>query len=281
MRITFSIATCNGLELTRACLRSLEQTVDLSTHEVLIIDDASTDETPEFLSTLQHPYRTFLNKNRLGFAANHNHNARSASGDLLCLLNNDLFFLPHWLEPMLEIIQHRPNAGIVGNVQWSPRTGRYDHMGQIVGEEIVPCHLGQHWPFHPFRGVRQYLSVTGACILIRRDLFLEHNGFDVAYRNGCEDTDLCLRLHTTGKRNYVAHESIIHHHVSSAPGRNAQDKPNEKLLLERWETFLRSERKSSNHRKWAAINYILRFLDRPWRYNGPKLLRALGGLLRG
>src|ERR1700757_2895145 len=79
--ISFLIPMYNGLELTRACLRSLEETVDLSRHEVILINDASTDGTTEFLAMLSAPYRVIHNARRSSYAASTNRGVAQARGE--------------------------------------------------------------------------------------------------------------------------------------------------------------------------------------------------------
>ncbi|MFQ3670352.1 MAG: glycosyltransferase family 2 protein [Verrucomicrobiia bacterium] len=276
--VSIIIALHNQLALTQDCLRSLTQTLTHHTYEVILVDDCSTDGTRDFLATLNHPYHVILNETRSGFARNNNRAAQQARAPILCFLNNDTVLQPGWLEPMLQGLAELPNPGLVGNLQWSPKTRTYDHMGIVFDPLGQPFHFGKYFILRPYRGFTRWGAVTAACALIQRDLFLSIGGFDTAYQNGSEDVDLCLRLEQLGKHHYVANNSIIHHLVSSSPGRHHHTSRNEQILLERWSDLTR--------RTWAiwdqdlyAINYALRFLTRPWRYNGPKLVKALTHLI--
>jgi GT2 family glycosyltransferase len=77
-------------------------------------------------------------------------------------------------------------------------------------------------------------AVTGACVLVRRDLWGQLGGFDPAFVNGCEDVDLSLRALAAGRVNVVAGRSVIRHHVSSSPGRKLRDEANTRRLILRW-----------------------------------------------
>lgn len=275
--VSILIPLHSRIDLTRACLRSIHSTLALS-YEVILVDDCSTDGTRDFLANLGPPHRLILNAEHSGLAHSINRAAELARADTLCFLNNDTVLQPGWLQPMLRGLAELPDAGIVGNIQWSPKIRAYDHMGIAFDSAGQPFHFGKHFVFRPYRGFTRWGAVTAACALIRRDLFLKADGFDTAYVNGCEDIDLCLRLETLGKKHYVANDSVIHHLVSSSPGRHLRTSQNERILLERWGDHTR--------RTWiewdrdlCAINYPLRFLAKPWRYNGPKLARALTHLL--
>jgi len=274
MHLSICIPTYNAAEMTKACFHSLKETVHDVDYEVIVVDDLSTDGTRDYLQTLSPPFRVIYNETRKGFAANNNLAAHEARGDLLCLLNCDTVLKKGWLEPMLKAFEIYSDVGFVGNVQWSPKTGRYDHMGMLVGGDLMPTHFGRYWRFVPFQGYKAWDAVTAACVLIRKDVFLNEDGFDEAYLNGCEDIDLCLKLDARGYRHYVAYQSRIEHYVSSSPGRNDRNRQNEELFLSRWENILRTKRTDSE-RRLCGINYLGRFLDRPWRYNFFKLMRAL------
>lgn len=276
--ISFVMPIYNGLELTRACLRSLEQTVDLSRHEAILVDDASTDGTREFLDGLRPPYYVLHNNTRLSYAASVNRGVAAARGELLCLLNNDLIFSPGWLQPMTRAFDLFPDAGFVGNVQIDPRTGRYDHMGVVFGPDAVPRHFGRNFFFCPFRGYTEWKAVTAGCSLIKRSTFLNAGGLDEEFKTGSEDVDLCLRLGRAGRRHYVANDSVIGHAVSSSEGRHLFKTENEARLLQRWRPEILASLTPRDQRLYA-INYILRSATQPWRYSGPKLWDAVRRLV--
>jgi GT2 family glycosyltransferase len=278
-RISFIISVFNGLPFTCACLDSLRETVNLSEHEVIVVDDFSTDGTREYLAGLSDPpFRVILNEARRNYAVNNNIAAGVANGEFLCLLNNDVVLTPGWLDPMLRAFDQFPDAGVVGNVQRNPSTGRFDHMGFVFGDNGVPWHFGKNFPFRPYRGYAEWRAVTTACCLIKKSVFLEAGGFDEQYINGSEDVDLCLRLGRAGHRHYVANESTVFHHVSSSAGRHAYNEANEQRLLEQWQTDIQQSL-TPRDRRLAAANYLLRFATQPWRYNIRRLGHALLSLV--
>lgn len=280
VQISFLIPMYNGLELTKACLRTLQETVDLSNHELILINDASTDGTVEFLEKLPRQYRVIHNPKRSSYAGSINRGVAVARGEILCLLNNDLVFTPGWLAPMQRALDQCPNAGIIGNIQIDPRTGAYNHMGMIFNGHAVPLHFGEHFPFRPFRGWTEWKAVTSACWLVRKSAFLAAGGYNEAYRNaGYEDTELCLRLNQLGHRHYVANDSIIHHVVNSSEGRLQFESENAKYFLSRWRDYILAQR-TPRDRRLEAINYLLRCLGQPSRFRLKKFGRAFFTLLK-
>lgn len=270
-KISFLIPVYNNLDYTQACIESLQRTVDIAPHEVIVVDDRSTDGTREHLARLPGPpFCIIRNDARRGYAASNNTAAAVASGELLCLLNNDLVLRPGWLTPMVRAFELFPNAGLIGNVQRNPRTGRYDHMGFVFDDSGRPWHFGKHFAFRPYRGYTEWRAVTAACCLVKKSVFLEVGGFDEQYINGSEDVDLCLRLGRAGFRHYVANESVVWHHVSSTEGRHEFNERNEQRLLGRWQAEIQRSL-TPRDRRLAAANYLLRFAAQPWRYNGRRL----------
>jgi GT2 family glycosyltransferase len=238
MQVSFIIPLYNCLPYTEAMIASLQATLPAGlTHEIILVDDGSTDGTREWLATLREPFRVVLNAQNLGYAKSNNRGAALARGEFLALLNNDLVLSPHWLPPLFAL-QHRlgSRAGMIGNVQRNARTGAVDHTGIFINHQGKPEHdrTLPWWCWLPGGGSRTAVAVTGACVLVRRDLWQELGGFDERYVNGCEDVDFCLRTAATGRINAVALRSVVQHHVSSSPGRKARDEENTWKLTQRW-----------------------------------------------
>ena len=238
MQVSFIIPLFNHLALTRACVASLQATLPAGLpHEIVLVDDGSTDDTRSWLATLSPPFRVVLNDRNLGYAAANNRAVAIAHGDFLALLNNDLVLLPRWLEPMLSA--HRSladRAGLIGNIQLDARTGVIDHTGIIINQQGKPVHdRALPSTFSRFRPtVRPVPAVTGACVLVERALWQHLGGFDEGYVNGGEDVDLCFRARALGRTNAVALASVVRHYVSASAGRKLRDEENSYRLARHW-----------------------------------------------
>ncbi len=246
MQVSFIVPLYNQLALTRACLDSLRATLpaDLA-HEIILVDDGSTDDTREFLRELAPPHVVLLNDRNRGYAASNNRAARVAQGEFLALLNNDLVLTPGWLEPMLAAFRRVPRAGVVGNIQLNASTGAVDHAGVVFRDGGYPVHLRDDPAEFAVDGLAQFPAVTAACCLVRREWFLRTGGFDEGYRNGFEDTDLCLRAREDGFVNLVATDSVVRHHVSASEGRGTHEFRNARRFLARW-----APRAAALEREW-------------------------------
>lgn len=210
--------------------------------EIILVDDASPDDTAGWLRTLNasNVHGIFL-PNNLGFAKASNAGARRATGRYLLMANNDLVYKSGWLEPMLGAFQHYGNTlGLLGNVQERVIDGAVDHAGIRLAHDGSLEHIqtvlstGERCP--------KAWAVTGACFMMRRDDFNRLGGFDEAYVNGSEDVDLCLKVKAQGMDVRVALESRILHHVSMTRKHNSiQNENNSRRLQATWLNDLRAE----------------------------------------
>ena len=278
INLSIIIPVFNCLGLTKQCLKSLAASLKgVIDYEVIIVDDGSTDGTREFLKTLNTPpYRILLNEGKGNFAINNNRAAAIASGDILCLLNNDTEMPEGWLKPMLDALKTYPDAGFVGNVQKIPTTERYDHFGVVFPPWLTPIHYGQHLKRRPtLQGpYSRWAAVTAACVLIKKEVFHSVGGFDENYINGCEDIDLCIRLHQKGYWHYVAHDSEIYHHKGSSPSRKKHNKTNLKKLKATHCDYLRQHIVPRDSRL-AARSYLRGCIAYPSKTNLPKMLHSI------
>ncbi len=266
MQVSFIIPLFNCLPLTQAMLASLQASLpDGLPHEIILIDDGSTDGTRAWLATLRDPpFRVLLNERNRGYAATNNRAAAVARGERLALLNNDLVLTPGWWEPLLAAhTSLRDRAGLVGNVQRDAKSGAVDHAGLVVNLTGKPVHARKQPSVFSrmLFPVRHVPAVTGACVLVERALWRQLGGFDEGYVNGGEDIDLCFRARAAGRINAVALRSVVRHHVSSSPGRKIRDEENSFRLARRWRPELIAAADDGT-RTWCR-NYLARALAEP------------------
>ncbi|MDA9764495.1 glycosyltransferase [Opitutales bacterium] len=274
--ISFIVPVHNRLDCTETFVPSLLQTASSQNFELILVNDKSEDSTREFLDGLTDPrIKVIHNDTWSGYAISVNRGVQESRGNILGLLNNDLGLTEGWLEPMLECYNERLRVGTIGNIQRNIETKRIDHAGIIFDLLGLPDHYGKNYPFiFPF-DYKEFPAVTAACMLIKRDLFNEMNGFDESYLNGCEDVDLCLRLREKGYRNFVSGRSQIFHHVSASPGRRDNDTLNNQKLLKTWGKSMQRH----GQRNWP-FQYLMRYWKSPWLYNGTKFLDAIFRIMR-
>jgi GT2 family glycosyltransferase len=216
-RVSIVIPVRDAWAETRRCLRALAATIPPAESrrvEVVVVDDGSTDGTPGRLARLRTPFplRCLPNRGR-GFAAASNRGARAARGRTLVFLNNDTEPRPGWLEPLVGLLERDPRVGVAGARLLYP-DGSLQHAGIFLSD------LG--FPYRPYRladgGLpparrrRDVPAVAGACLAVRRDLYLGLGGFDEGYPIGnLEDVEFCLRVGRTGRRVVCDGRSVVVH----------------------------------------------------------------------
>jgi GT2 family glycosyltransferase len=241
-RVSIVIPLFNKVELTAKCLESLAEHTPDGLYEVILVDNASTDATPQLLDCLEGNVKVVVNEKNLGFAAASNQGAELAGTPNLLFLNNDIEAKAGWLEAMLKVIDADPTVAAVGSRLLFP-DGTLQHAGVAMllceGSEVplraFHAHYGQPADFAEANVPAEYQVLTGACLLVRRGVFGQVGGFDPYYWNGCEDVDLCLKIGEAGwTLVYQPASVLIHHESQSGAERYTRVAGNEQLLCSRW-----------------------------------------------
>jgi O-antigen biosynthesis protein len=213
IRTSIILLCYNKIDLTFQCLRSLLREVDLSNTEIIVVNNASTDNTKEVLAYFDGYIRVLNNEENVGFVHGNNKGAQLARGRYLLFLNNDTVVLPGWLEHLVETADNDPQVGVVGPMFIYP-DGRIQEAGGIVWNNGEAFHYG--WGKSPddrrFNFAREVDYITGASILIRKDLFDRLGGLDKLYAPiYYEDTDICFGVRSLGyKVVYQPMSRIVH-----------------------------------------------------------------------
>jgi len=249
---TIIIPVFNQIAYTVRCIDSLYRSTPLDLiHQVVVVDNASSDGTIRFLEEAQarFPKLTVLtNPENLFFARACNQGADLAKSPYLVFLNNDTEPLEGWLEPILERFRNDDSVGVVGSKLIYP-----DGTIQHAGIEFFPTKGGMFacWPSHRFRHrpgdhpdanrAAEVPAVTGACLAIDRELFRSIGGFSCDYKMYFEDLDLNFKVRRAGKRIYYEPASVVvHHEGKSSPGQQDIDRLNlrsAELFFSTWKNF--------------------------------------------
>jgi len=235
------IPVFNKAALTRQCLETIRPTLEgAGEGEIIVIDNASSDETPEMLKDFPWVH-TVRNEENRGFSGANNQGAELARGKYLVLLNNDTVAHHGWLASMLQIAR-APDVGAVGARLLFP-----DGTLQHAGVRLAPLQFGLAGfvPFHElYRGPGDYPAacdaydldiVTGACLVTPRELYVRLGGLDEGFWNGYEDVDYCLKIREEGFRVVYDGRALLTHFESQSGTQRFRRVPwNVARLAHRW-----------------------------------------------
>ncbi len=239
MDCSIIIPVFNKMELTQNCLVHLAKVTNGNSYEVIIVDNASTDGTHEFLSSLGGDIRIIRNDENLGFAKACNQGAKAAIGKYLVFLNNDTIPQVGWLSPLVEEVELHVDVAVVGSKLLFPDK-TVQHAGVVFSRKpFMPYHLfsgaAENLPAANVR--KEFQAVTAACMLVKRESFKAVGGFDEEFINGFEDVDFCLKIRESGERVVYQPKSMLYHLAHQTSGRkNPENEVNNyQRLRERWE----------------------------------------------
>lgn len=223
--ISIVIPSWNTLELTKNCLASILRHVDDYPAEVIVVDNGSTDGSPDMVAR-EFPRVTLIRNTRNEyFSKACNQGAAVATNDYLCLLNSDTVVPAGSLHRLMAFLRAHPDYGAA-----APRLDNVDGTVQPICRRfptLMDVLIDQFdlswWPAarHHRRWVamsdfdhlssRDVEQPPGACLVMRRDLYAAIGGFDENLPLFYSDVDLCLSIWRTGKRiRFVADAHVFH-----------------------------------------------------------------------
>lgn len=240
----------------RRCVESLLYINTYKNIEIIIVENNSTSE--EIFSCYdellrEHPDVIRLEKweGSFNYSAINNYGASHADGELLLLLNNDTKIIePDSLWAMAEYAV-RDNTGAVGAcLLYENRT--VQHAGVIVGigpdRTAVHPNSGVCFIENGYRDsihhVQNYSAVTGACLMIKKELFDKLGGLDEKLAVAYNDVDFCLRLRRSGLLNVYVPQALLFHYESKSRGYDDKGERHERFLREsqlfrdRWQNII-------------------------------------------
>ena len=220
-RVSVIIPNYNGRRFLDTCLGALlGQTYAQELMEVILVDDASTDDS---VATVREHYPQVkiveLTRNS-GLAAGCNAGARAANGDLLVMLNNDTEAEPGWLAALVDVAEANPDAGAVASkMLLFDRRDTLHNAGDVMGADGIPRNRGVWEADHGQYDART--RIFGGCgggVAYRRAAWEAAGGFDERLFMYLEDVDLAWRLQLLGWQARFAPGARLYHHLSATGG---------------------------------------------------------------
>ncbi len=230
--VSIIILNYNGLEHIRPCLESIQRNTP-ERHEIIVVDNASTDGSKEELRS-RRDITLVENQTNIGCPPARAQALTLATGDYVVFLDNDTIVTPRWLTTFLEHAKANPLIGIMG-----PRSN------YVSGSQLVP-----NVPYKDIPGLeafslqlaaehRDQLTRTrrlvGFCMFVRREVIDKIGNIDESFgKFGFEDDDYTWRAHIAGFTAVIANDVFIHH-TGGPQGRGNQQY--NQLLLQAWTVF--------------------------------------------
>lgn len=226
-------------ETLERCLCSLREETQLESiqMEIIVVDNGSNAANRLQLEKIARTYDvTYLYEPmEFNFSRMCNLGVERSHGDFVLLLNDDMEIIQsNWLE---ELVKHArmPYAGAVGAKLLYPGTTKIQHAG-ITNIRLGPTHKLQRmddrtvYYFYQNRMVHDMIGVTGACLMVRRELYQQSGGLSEKLRVAFNDVDFCFRLYEQGYSNIQCNDVVLYHHESLSRGNDFEDEAKTKRL---------------------------------------------------
>lgn len=224
LTLSIIIVNWNTRDLLRACLKSIYATLDETSFEVFVTDNASSDGSADMVEAEFPEVQLIRSAKNLGFSAANNLGLRQASGEFVMLLNPDTELRPGSVAHMLSYATDHADVGLIGPKLVMPN-GQLQQSGrrfptflrEVLGitrlfRVVRPWH-DKHlsWGRLDFDETVEVDEVAGACMLIRRSALDAIGLLDERFFMYYEDVDLCYRLKKAGwKVMYMGDTEVVH-----------------------------------------------------------------------
>jgi GT2 family glycosyltransferase len=233
MELSIICVNWNSVDYLRECIASIYEFTQGVSFEVIVVDNASPQGGAEILKN-QFPGIILINSEKnLGFAGANNLGFKHSTGSYLLFLNPDTKLMAPSIVVMLECIKSLPDAGIVGckllNTDLSVQLSSIQKFPTILNQLLDVEYLQWRWPSCPLWDLSPLLTndvrrvkvdvISGACMLLPREVFKQVGMFSEDYFMYAEDIDLNYKVKRAGFSNYYIGDAAIVHHGGGSTSR--------------------------------------------------------------
>lgn len=231
-KLSIVIVTYNPGVVLQQCLDSIPESIPDHSPEIIVVDNASQDGTPERIRQGYPDVHLICREENSGFAAGVNRGLEAAGGEFVLLLNPDVILRPNSLSKMVAFLDRSSETGITGARSWrAEQKIALTAYGSYTPLTVVWKYIGLDlvFPYAVFGRYRHACEtavepfeaqwVQGSCMMIRRDVIDQIGGFDERFFLFSEETDFCTRAHEAGWRIVYVPQADVTHIESSSVSR--------------------------------------------------------------
>ena len=219
MKTAVIILNWNGLGLLQKFLPGVVETCR-GIARVIVADNASTDTSVSWIQSNFSEVEIIANATNEGFAQGYNTALKQVDAEYLLLLNSDVEVTPGWLQPMINHLDNNPNTAVCQpKIRWYKHREQFEYAGACGGYIDAfgyPFCRGRMFgdlekDDNQYNDPAPVFWATGACMLIRSEVFRKINGFDPVFFAHMEEIDLCWRIRNAGHEIICVPESVVFH----------------------------------------------------------------------
>lgn len=225
VRLSIIVVNWNTCEITRACLRSIQARVSGIAYEVIVVDNASSDQSVAMIRSEFPDVRLIVNDENLGFGRANNQAMRKARGRYFFLLNSDTLVIDDSVQRLVDFMEREPRIGIAGckllfeDLSLQGSCSRFPSLKLALLEDLMlykfmsrgrqgEVLLNGYWAHDHTRDVD---AVWGAAMMVRREVVDQTGGFDERIFMYGEDLEWCMRVNDQGWRITFVHDCRVVH----------------------------------------------------------------------
>ena len=214
--VSIIVVNWNGKEHLKDCFTSLKKQTYVPL-ELLLIDNASVDDSVEYVKEHFPTVSVFINSENRGFGGAVNRGVEKAKGEYILFLNNDLYLDERCVEKMVDMVEGEGVGAIVPKILYFDNKNRINSFGNLINYLGLACPKYIDEEDKATREVEE--TACGGIFLIRKNLFEEVGGFDQEFFMYHEDHDLSWRIRLRGKKLMVNPKAVMYHkyHFSKNP----------------------------------------------------------------
>lgn len=219
-KVSVIILNYNGQKHLDTYLPSVIKNTPLHVADIIVADNASTDNSVEWLRETYPAIKVIQLKRNYGFAEGYNISIGRVETPYVILLNSDVEVTPNWIQPMLTFMDANQKVIAVQPkiLQYKDKT-KFEYAGGAGGfidKFGYPFCRGRLFSSieedkGQYNDERQIFWASGACMMVRRVDFVDYGGFDENFFTHQEEIDFCWRINSRGRKVYYIPSSVVYH----------------------------------------------------------------------